>query len=178
MSMSDSTQAKQAEHWQNFIRRKHPVWNRWRKMIHRCHNLKSGELSYQERGIEVCQRWRDSFEAFIEDMGEPPTLKHTIERIENSKGYEPGNCRWATFKEQASNRRGSRLYTIGDITLTGPGWAAKLGIDEGRLDGRLKRGWPIDLAISLPEHARCPKERREKRGRSPVYRNFTRCDQG
>ncbi|WP_344287022.1 hypothetical protein [Streptomyces synnematoformans] len=60
---------------------------------------------YGGRGIEVCQRWRDSFEAFVADVGPRPTPQHTLDRINNDGNYEPGNVAWRTWKEQAANRR-------------------------------------------------------------------------
>ena len=84
----------------------HPLYSTWNNMKQRCVNPKHPAYCwYGERGISVCDKWRDSFAAFLEDMGERPSDVLSLDRIDNDGNYEPGNCKWSTVKEQAANRR-------------------------------------------------------------------------
>jgi len=86
--------------------KKAPEWDIWYAMKQRCHNSKhSGYRNYGGRGIKVCDRWLNSFKDFLKDIGKRPSLKHSIDRVNNDSNYEPGNCRWATRKQQANNKR-------------------------------------------------------------------------
>lgn len=90
------------------------LYNIWRTMIKRCHNPQDKDYAkYGGRGIKVCDRWRYSLDNFVEDMNPRPSLKHSIDRINNDGNYEPNNCRWATILEQAYNKRMLKTNTTG-----------------------------------------------------------------
>lgn len=85
----------------------------WKTMIQRCENpAVEGYRNYGARGIKVCERWRNSYQAFLADMGRRPSRRHSIDRIENDGNYEPGNCRWATRFLQNTNRRRTATHYL------------------------------------------------------------------
>lgn len=104
---------------------------------------------YGGRGIAVCDRWRD-YVNFIADMGRRPSSKHTLDRVDNSKGYEPSNCRWTTRREQMRNTRRTRLFTYDGQTLCMKDWAETVGMPYSTLRARLKYGWSFVDAITRP----------------------------
>lgn len=125
-----------------------PEYQAWNGIRHRCRNPKRADYErYGGRGVTVCDRWYDSFEAFLSDMGKRPSSGHSIERKDNSKGYEPDNCQWATAKDQANNRRSSRMMTLGGITKTVAQWSDETGVPRNTLYHRLDRGWTPEQAI-------------------------------
>jgi hypothetical protein len=128
----------------------------WAGIKTRCHNANTPNYKdYGARGITMCPRWLNSFENFLEDMGPRPTAKHTIERINNDLGYSPKNCRWATYIEQANNRRDNRILEFGGNRLTMSEWARKLDMPYSVLSSRLgKLGWSIEKALTTPTRSR------------------------
>lgn len=125
--------------------------NRWLSMIRRCSiPSDTAYVNYGERGIAVCCRWTDSFEAFLEDMGECPSDDHSIERRDNDGNYEPGNCEWATRKEQARNRRSSRIVTFNGASMCLATLADVCGVPYKTLHRRLSRGLTVEDAVTRP----------------------------
>lgn len=126
------------------------VYRTWESMIRRCANAsRTGYTRYGGRGITVCDRWR-SFDAFLADMGKPPTATHSLDRIDNNGPYAPDNCRWATPKEQSNNSRRPTFITHENRTLNLSEWATELGLNAGAISNRIRAGWPPELAVSTP----------------------------
>ncbi len=130
---------------------KFPLYSVWQGMKARCYN-KNGEAykSYGGRGITVCERWRNSFDLFQQDMGPRPEGEYSINRVDNDRGYEPGNCQWATQTEQMRNTRVNQYITHDGKTLCIAEWAELVGMSYGILYGRLQAGWNFQKAIETP----------------------------
>jgi hypothetical protein len=124
-----------------------PEYAIWCRMIQRCYNPKCDSFPwYGALGIIVCQEWRDSFDAFLVHVGLRPSDKHTIDRIDNSRGYEVGNVRWATREENMNNTSRSKKLTYGGMTMGLNQWARHLNMQASTLCIRLKR-MPFEHAI-------------------------------
>lgn len=106
--------------------------------------------NYADRGITICDRWRNSFEDFLSDMGPKPTPKHTLDRINTDGNYEPGNCRWATMKEQCNNKRDSMVYTHNSETKSLLDWCEQMKIPPGTVYARIHMGWDVIRAFTTP----------------------------
>lgn len=128
------------------------TYNIWHGIKLRCHTPSAPQYCrYGAVGLEVCARWRTSFENFLADMGERPSASYQIDRIDNTKGYEPGNCRWVTTKEQQRNRRSNVLITIHGKTQCAAAWAEEVGIvDKNVIARRIKTGWMPEAAVFTP----------------------------
>lgn len=126
------------------------VYNIWNDMVSRCKNKNSIEYKrYGSKGINVCLDW-NKFEKFYKDMGDPPTSKHSIDRIDNDRGYLKENCRWATSKEQARNRKSTILHTINGQTKPLIEWCEIHNKSHATVYMRIRRGWSKDRALKEP----------------------------
>lgn len=99
----------------------------------------------------MCERWLNSFENFLEDMGKAPSNKHSVDRIDNNGDYEPSNCRWATHKEQMSNTRATKLIELDGRVETQEEWGRITGLGGLTILKRLKRGWSIQDTLTKPK---------------------------
>lgn len=135
----------------------------WQSMIRRCEAPTDTAFDdYGGRGIYVCRRWRESYAAFLADMGRRPTSKHSIDRIDVNKSYtcgncnhchgtgQPANCRWATDLIQARNTRRNHLIIHNGVSRTLSEWSELSGISQHSIRDRLRRGWSVEDALSKP----------------------------
>ena len=128
------------------------VYVKWNDMVRRCNPNTVNEhrrKNYVEKGITVCERWM-KFENFLKDMGEPPTPKHEIDRADNTGNYEPGNCRWATRKEQMRNFSKNVMLTCRGQTHCVAEWSEISGVPAYRISTRIKYGWSHERAVFTP----------------------------
>ena len=137
--------------------RKHGMWNTkeyriWSRMKERCNSANCSTYKYYGgRGIKVCERWSgdDGFENFYTDMGAIPKGK-SIDRINNNGDYSPENCRWATIVEQNNNRRYNRILEFRGESKTLAQWSGITGIKPSAIRERLRRGWSVEQALTVP----------------------------
>lgn len=130
-----------------------PAYYSWAAMMSRCLNVAHPRYcDYGGRGITVCERWL-KFENFFADMGKRPKGK-TLDRINNDGGYELSNCRWATLVEQNNNTRQNRRITYQGETLNITQWSERTGLKLLTIHMRLKRGWSIQDALTVPTQGR------------------------
>lgn len=124
----------------------------WSGLKQRCLNPRNTSFpDYGARGITVCDRWLGSegFANFLADMGPAPSPDHSVDRLENSRGYSPDNCAWRTRVEQMNNRRGNVNLTHNGETLSITAWAKRVGLKRATLSARLRIGWSVHDALTV-----------------------------
>ena len=132
----------------------HPLYNTWQAMKKRCYYPKHDSYpSYGGRGVVVCDRWKNSFENFLEDVGEKPGPEYTLDRINNEGDYTPENVRWATKKQQARNTRWNKLnediaFIIRDTPdISNRLWSKMLGCSISTIKAvRENRTWKNEIS--------------------------------
>lgn len=122
----------------------------WQNMKSRCNNPRNPQYhDYGGRGINFCEQWNE-FAAFLADMGPRPEGT-TLDREDNDGNYEPGNCRWATRKQQRRNMRTTKMVTLGGVTKPFADWCDERGISREKVRGRVRSGWSYEDALSTRE---------------------------
>lgn len=131
--------------------KKTPEWLAWKNMIDRCTNPHHRAYgNYGGRGISVCRKWRRAYLAFVQDVGRRPTSGHSLNRVDNEKGYFPGNVNWVTRKDQCRNKRNNLILEIDGVRKTMTEWALTSQINLQTFYGRLRRGWLPKAALTIP----------------------------
>jgi hypothetical protein len=126
-------------------------YNTWINMKNRCNNPKNTAYhNYGGRGIKVCDRWNGSFQNFIDDMGPKPSKFHTLDRIDNNRNYEKSNCKWATKREQANNRRTNKFIVIDGESISYAEAARRAGVSPLTISCRVRNGWDVDKILTGP----------------------------
>lgn len=129
----------------------HPLYDIWSGIIGRCENPNCENFRiYGALGVTVCARWKNDFWAFVADIGERPSPKHSVDRINTFGNYEPSNCRWATNQQQSNNRRYNVRVSRGGVTMTAAQWARHFGITQTSLWKRAsKAGGDYEMALDF-----------------------------
>lgn len=118
-----------------------PEYRAWDNARSRCHRAADAKYPlYGGRGIAMCDAWRQSFPAFFAELGPRPSAQHSLERNDGNRGYEPGNCRWATAEEQNNNRSINRHLVVGGERMTVAQASRVTGLPHGTILARLDAG--------------------------------------
>lgn len=137
--------------------RKTPEYTAWCNMKNRCYDPTNKYFNdYGGRGIKIFHEWQNDFMAFFDHIGPKPTPKHTLERVDNSKGYFPGNIIWDSRQAQANNTRHNHHITIKGTTKNVTQWAKTIGVKPSLIYNRLWLGWNSQRAVLQPVRFRKP----------------------
>lgn len=125
-----------------------PEYKIWIGIISRCENNKTKDYHhYGGRGITISKEWRHDFKLFLNDMGNRPTPKHSIDRIDVNGNYEKSNCKWATQSEQRNNTRSSIFIEFNGIKKTAYYWSLETGLKATTISERYRKGWPVEKVL-------------------------------
>lgn len=145
-----------------------PEYRAWHSIIQRCLNPSSQMFKhYGGRGIGIYPEWRNDFGAFFAAVGKRPSSKHSLDRIDNEKGYEPGNVRWATAHQQNSNRRSNNIVEIDGQRMTLADAIRLKGQRSNVVRQRLALGWPLERALNEKIVPRANRGRKANGRKSP-----------
>lgn len=136
----------------NYSGKNSKEYNAWGNIKSRCSNPNRADYkNYGGRGIKICDRWMNSFENFLADIGRAPSQKHSIERKDNDGNYEPNNAFWATKDQQSNNKRTNVVISYNGKTQTLTQWCRELNVDYDSMQARIKTyGWSIEEAFTIP----------------------------
>ena len=146
-----TTMKRRIKHGQSRRNKHTQLYRRWITIKQRCYD--KSHMSYKNyggRGVRMCEKWRDDFEAFAAYIGDPPEKGATIDRLDVDKNYEPGNIKWATRKEQANNRRNNNVLSFNGIEMTVTQWAEELNILPVTLFSRIRLDWDVERILTTP----------------------------
>lgn len=142
------------------------IYKAWVSMKARCYNKKDKDYkNYGGRGIIVSKRWINNFPKFYSDMGDKPSLKHSLDRINVNGNYTKNNCRWATAIEQNNNRNNNHNINFNGQNMTLSDWCRKIDVPVNTMINRFIRGWSIERALTTKS---------DKRYNGNKYRNTTK----
>lgn len=145
--LNDEVRRANATHGATRNAKHSPEYTCWHSMKQRCSNPNNLRYArYGGRGITVCESWLE-FAPFLQHMGPRPSLKHTIERIDNNLGYSPINCIWATKAEQNRNNSRNRFFTFRGEKLCVADWMIRTGLKHATIHNRLKY-WSVERALT------------------------------
>lgn len=133
------------------MKTKHPLYQTWRSMKYRCKSPGNSDYKhYGAKGISVCKKWDESFEAFVSDMGERPE-GYSLDRIDPLGNYEKGNCRWASNRKQADNKATTIMLPYAGVVKTLTEWSRLLDVHRQTIYDRIFRlNWSIEEAFTTP----------------------------
>lgn len=149
---SDATAKRNLKHGMASRGHKHPLYSTWCRIKQRCYNPDCEDYYlYGAVGVQVCERWRNSFEAFLEDVGTSKPTGTSIDRYPDKEGnYEPGNTRWGTDEMQANNKRNNRILEFNGKSMSVAMWSKETGIHNQTILYRLNHGMSVEEALTSP----------------------------